>query len=134
MIQKQNRNMSFSLYISVLAITDTIALLIGKYASACLFYDSFWTSFMKAYPSSPPWTDTPSVGRRSSPWADIPAQIPPRQTPPPGRHLPRQTSPPSPGQTPPPDCHCSGRYVSYRNAFLFFNKESSLYLFTNERY
>ena len=30
MMQKHNRHMSFSLYISVLAITDTIALVIGK--------------------------------------------------------------------------------------------------------
>ena len=30
MIQKHNRHMSFSLYISVLAITDTVSLLIGK--------------------------------------------------------------------------------------------------------
>ena len=30
MMQKHNRHLSFSLYISVLAITDTIALIIGK--------------------------------------------------------------------------------------------------------
>ena len=30
MVQRHNRHMSFSLYISVLAITDTISLLIGR--------------------------------------------------------------------------------------------------------
>ena len=33
MMQKHNRHMSFSLYISVLAATDTIVLLIGKIVS-----------------------------------------------------------------------------------------------------
>ena len=31
MIQKHNRHMSFSLYISLLAVTDTMALLVGKF-------------------------------------------------------------------------------------------------------
>ena len=31
MMQKHNRHMSFSLYISMLAVTDTICLLIGKF-------------------------------------------------------------------------------------------------------
>ena len=32
MIQPHNRNMSFALYISALAVSDTIALLIGNYS------------------------------------------------------------------------------------------------------
>ena len=56
-----------------------------------------------------------------------PGKTPPRQTPPPGRHPPGQTPPQAdtsprqtpPGQTPPGDDHCSGRYTSYWNAFLF---------------
>ena len=59
------------------------------------------------------------LGRQPPPadpaWADtLPGQTPPRQTPLPSRHS-------LPGQTPPPprDGHCSGRYASYWNAFLF---------------
>ena len=37
---------------------------------------------------------------------------PPADTSPPGRHPPRQNPPP-------PSGHCSGRYASYGNAFLF---------------
>ena len=62
--------------------------------------------------------------------------------PPPGKHppadpLPRQTPPtqcmlgythPLPSaywDTPPPGCHCGGRYASYWNAFLFYGKSHS---------
>ena len=41
MIQKHNRHMSFSLYISVLAITDTITLLAGKSLSYFMFGPHF---------------------------------------------------------------------------------------------
>ena len=34
MIQSHNRHMSISIYIAVLAVTDTIALLIGEYNGA----------------------------------------------------------------------------------------------------
>ena len=76
------------------------------------------------------WADIP-LGRHSPSWADTtprqtthPGQTPPRQTPPPGRHpLTRHTPQPdthldrhSPA---PQDGHCSGRYASYWNAFLF---------------
>ena len=61
-----------------------------------------------------PQTDIPP-GRPS--WADTP-----RQTPPPGRltlgrHIPPGRHPPR--QTVPRDDHCSGRYASYWNAFLY---------------
>ena len=57
----------------------------------------------------PPWADTP--------WADpspLSRPLPGQTQTPPG-----QTNPY--GQTPPPqsDAHCSGRYASYWNAFLF---------------
>ena len=49
-----------------------------------------------------PLADTPSP---DTPWADIPLG---------------QTAPQSPWQTPPSDGHCSRRYASYWNAFLYF--------------
>ena len=67
----------------------------------------------------------PACTEADTPWADTPlGRHPSRQTPswadtPPGRHPPRQTPP---SQTPPgrpPNGHCSGRYASYWNAFLF---------------
>ena len=60
------------------------------------------------------------------PWADTPRQTPPWQTPP---SADAPSADISPMQTPPPkadtltllpqDGHCSGRYASYWNAFLF---------------
>ena len=55
-----------------------------------------------------PPRQTPPLGR----------QPPPGQTPPSGRHPPRQI-PPWADTSPPQDSHCSGRYASYWNAFLF---------------
>ena len=51
----------------------------------------------------------------SVPWATTPWLTPPLA------HTPRQTPP---GRHPPPfgDCHCSGRYASYWNAFLLLIK------------
>ena len=40
MIQKHNRKSSFSLYISVLAIVDTISLLIGKFVFSLVKVDN----------------------------------------------------------------------------------------------
>ena len=42
MIQKHNRHMSFSLYISMLAVTDTMALLVGKRGDDFLL--NYWES------------------------------------------------------------------------------------------
>ena len=59
------------------------------------------------------WDTTP-LGRHPSPTGQtLPGQTPPGQTRTLGRH-PRADSPWA--DTPPP--HCSGRYVSYWNAFL----------------
>ena len=55
----------------------------------------------------PPWEDSPPPGRH--PQTDRPLGRHP-----PGRHPPRQTTPH------PRDSHCSGRYASYWNAFLYF--------------
>ena len=75
-----------------------------------------WDTPLGRYPSGQ--TQTPQA---DTPWAETP----------PGRHpqadtLPRQTppvgKPPCPAHVrihPPPDSHCSGRYESYWNAFLF---------------
>ena len=41
-----------------------------------------------------------------------------------GRHPPRQTSPRA--DNPPPDGHCSGRYASYWNAFLFNRNQAHI--------
>ena len=40
MIQKHNRKSSFSLYISVLAVVDTISLLIGKFVFSLVKVDN----------------------------------------------------------------------------------------------
>ena len=58
------------------------------------------------------------------------------------RHPPRQTPPVADWQTPPPppDGHCSGRYASYRNAFLLkivfykFYRISRFYRFNLEKF
>ena len=70
---------------------------------------------------TPPWEDTP-LGRHSPP-----GKHPPGQTPPGPVHAGIHTSPAQCmlGYTPPAQCllgydgHCSGRYASYWNAFLF---------------
>ena len=48
----------------------------------------------------PPWTDTPSVGRHSSPWADIPGQIPPQVDTPQADTSPGRRHHPLPGRHP----------------------------------
>ena len=55
-----------------------------------------------------PWADTPQADPpvRPPPWADTPWETPP------GRH-------PLGRHPPPPDGHCSGRYATYWNAFLY---------------
>ena len=60
--------------------------------------------------------------RQTHPWANTPLGRYPRQTPPRQTSLwadtPRADTPP--GRHPlPADSHCSGRYASYMNAFLF---------------
>ena len=67
-----------------------------------------------------PQADTPSgryhPPRQTHPQADTPQVDTPWTDTPPGRH-PLGRHPP--GKTPPrADCHCSGRYASYWNAFL----------------
>ena len=66
--------------------------------------------------------DTPSPCRHSprpdTPWEDTPQ----------GRHVPLGRHPPGqtrPGKHPPPYGHCSGRYASYWNAFLYFIEKGS---------
>ena len=63
-------------------------------------------------------------GERCNPPGRHPPGHPPRQTPPwtdthslPGKTSPLDRHPPS--RPPPPDGHCSGRYASYWNLFLF---------------
>ena len=46
-------------------------------------------------------------------------RYPPGQTPSPGRYHPGQTPPGQTAPSPPHDSHCSGRYASYWDAFLF---------------
>ena len=81
----------------------------------------WWTS---------PWADAPLAGtpppqadtttRQTPPLADTPQARTPKQAPLPGRHPTGETLP---GQTSPSPWalhgHCSGRYASYWNAFLF---------------
>ena len=71
--------------------------------------------------SLPPWADIPTSlsSGRQPPWADTPRQTPALGRHPLGRHPPSAGKPP-PGQTHPPrDGHCSERYASYWNAFLY---------------
>ena len=56
--------------------------------------------------------------KEANPW-----QTPPLADTPLGRDPPGQTPPP------PADCHCSGRYASYWNAFLFIQNFTILYIF-----
>ena len=41
MIQPHDRHMSFSLYISVLAVADTVSLSVGKFLHTALFPNKF---------------------------------------------------------------------------------------------
>ena len=96
--------------------------------SVILFTGGVW--------QTPPQADTPlgrhspgqtppPVGRHPLPWKDtFLGRHPPRQTPHPQADTPLgkpslwQTPPPL-GRHPPVDGHCSRRYASYWNAFLF---------------
>ena len=85
------------------------------------------------------WGVSKHALEQTPPWANTPLQA---DTLPPGRH----PLPSACWDTHPPDGHCSGRYTSYWNAFLFLrinlnkmchlqqNKRSSLFLLVETSY
>ena len=100
------------------------------FTGVCQSFHSQGDVCLSACWDTPPWADTPSLGRhpqsRHAPGQTPPSQTSPSQTPPTdtplGRHCPYL-----PGRYPPradtthpphPDGHCSGRYASYWNAFF----------------
>ena len=70
----------------------------------------------------PPRADTRPPGQTPAPWQTLPLGRHPL-----GRHLPARRHNP-----PPPDGHCSGRYESYWNVFLFLKAVQKKYLQISE--
>ena len=99
--------------------------LMTKCASRIKFYYRPQTKLRKGNVFTPvcqsfcSWGCLPSACWDTPPWQTPPGRHPPGRHTPLGRHPPwKHTSPP--GSTP-PNGHCSGRYASYWNAFLFIS-------------